>query len=182
MFREISSPANTLTNTHTHFHRCIDSSSAGYRPIKVKACRKRPRLLLPAYRPIGRSFADRPDQVKSREHASLFSFRLTFCRFFFCFCFCFFVIVFLFFICTIYFWPPPQFVVVVTVLCPCRRLVTVDRKTSAIAEPRLAKHSLGFCYKANRTRDLRAKIHQMFWELRKCFFGFMRFLIFYKVY
>lgn len=156
MFREISSPANT------HTHRCIDSSSAGYRPIKVKACRKRPRLLLPAYRPIGRSFADRPDQVKSREHASLFSFRLTFCRFYFCFCF--FVIVFLFFICTIYFWPPPQFVVVVTVLCPCRRLVTVDRKTSAIAEPRLAKHSLGFCYKANRTRDLRAKI-----SYTKCF-------------
>lgn len=168
MFREISSPANTLTNTH--WHRCIDSSSAGYRPIKVKACRKRPRLLLPAYRPIGRSFADRPDQVKSREHASLFSFRLTFCRFYFCFCFCFFCYCFSFFHLPIYFWPPPQFVVVVTVLCPCRRLVTVDRKTSAIAEPRLAKHSLGFCYKANRTRDLRAKIHQMFWELRKCFF------------
>lgn len=83
--------------------------------------------------------------------------------FFFCYCFSFFHL-------PIYFWPPPQFVVVVTVLCPCRRLVTVDRKTSAIAEPRWAKHSLGFCYKANRTRDLRAKIHQMFWELRKCFF------------
>lgn len=173
MFREISSPANTLTHsrTHTHAltHRCIDSSSAGYRSIKVKACRKRPRLLLPAYRPIGRSFADRPDQVKSREHASLFSFRLTFCRFYFCFCF--FVIVFLFYL-LIYFWPPPQFVVVVTVLCPFRRLVTVDRKTSAIAEPRLAKHSFGFCYKANRTRDLSAKIHQNIVGAMKLFFFF----------
>lgn len=92
-----------------------------------------------------------------------------------------FVIVFVFYL-PIYFWPPPQFVVVVTVLCPFRRLVTVDRKTSAIVEHRLAKHFFGFWYKANRTHDLRAKIHQIFWELKICFFSFTRLPIIYKLY
>lgn len=153
MFLEISSPANTLKHTYTHAHthtqRCIDSSSsAGYRPNQGQGLPKS--VLVCCCQPIGLSGyrrSPRHDQVKSGEHASLFSFRLTFfCRFRF-------VIVFFFhFICPSIFGFLPQFVVVVTVLCPVRRLVTVDRKTSTIADcgsihlgsaTRLIVHAIG---------------------------------------
>lgn len=172
MFREISTAANTLTNTltntHTHTHtllQCWLSLNQGQGLPKASSSAV---ASLSGYRAI----VCRSTRSGEVARARVFVF---FSSHFLPVLFLFFVIVFLFYV-PIYFWPPPQFVVVVTVLCPFRRLVTVDRKTSAIAEHRLAKHSFGFCQKANDTRDLRAKIHQIFWKLQICFFfGFTRF-------
>lgn len=65
------------THAYTRTQRCTVSSSAGYRAIKVKACRMPSAVA--SLSPYRRSH--RPtDQVKSREHTSMFSFRLIFCR------------------------------------------------------------------------------------------------------